>query len=78
MENVIAGACSSNANAMTTGGTDGGSSSPEGGIEYKNVIEYRDVNRHARRKIEAWLTEGRCVSGSLRVSDLYSYLPSLA
>ena len=35
-----------------------GSSSSEGKLEYKNVLEYREINRHARRKIEAWLNDG--------------------
>ena len=35
-----------------------GSSSSEGRLEYKNVLEYREINRHARRKIEAWLKDG--------------------
>ena len=38
-----------------------GSSSSEGRLEYKNVVEYREINRHARRKIEAWLNDGWCV-----------------
>ena len=38
-----------------------GSSSSEGRLEYKNVLEYREINRHARRKIEAWLNDGWCV-----------------
>ena len=35
-----------------------GSSSSESRLEYKNVLEYREINRHARRKIEAWLNDG--------------------
>ena len=35
-----------------------GSSSSKGRLEYKNVLEYREINRHARRKIEAWLNDG--------------------
>ena len=35
-----------------------GSSSSESKLEYKNVLEYREINRHARRKIEAWLNDG--------------------
>ena len=35
-----------------------GSSSSESRLEYKDVLEYRDINRHARRKIEAWLNDG--------------------
>ena len=35
-----------------------GSSSAERGPEYKNILEYREINRHARRKIEAWLDDG--------------------
>ena len=27
-------------------------------LEYKNILEYREINRHARRKIEAWLNDG--------------------
>ena len=38
-----------------------GSSSSESRLEYKNVLEYREINRHARRKIEAWLNDGWCV-----------------
>ena len=34
------------------------SSSSKGRLEYKNVLEYREINRHARRKIEAWLNDG--------------------
>ena len=36
----------------------GGSSSSEGRLEYKNVIDCREMNRHARRKIEGWLNDG--------------------
>ena len=35
-----------------------GLSSSESRLEYKDVFEYRDINRHARRKIEAWLNDG--------------------
>ena len=35
-----------------------GSSSSESRLEYENVLEYREINRHARRKIEAWLNDG--------------------
>ena len=35
-----------------------GSSSSEGRLEYKNILEYREINRHVRRKIEAWLNDG--------------------
>ena len=35
-----------------------GSSSSKGRLEYENVLEYRGINRHARRKIEAWLNDG--------------------
>ena len=38
-----------------------GSSSSESILEYKNILEYREINRHARRKIEAWLNDGWCV-----------------
>ena len=34
------------------------SSSSESRPEYENVLEYREINRHARRKIEAWLNDG--------------------
>ena len=34
------------------------SSYSEDGLEYKNVLEYREINRHARRKIREWLNEG--------------------
>ena len=34
------------------------SSPSEGMLEYKNLLEYREINRHARRKIEAWLNDG--------------------
>ena len=39
-----------------------GSSSSEGRLEYKNILKYREINRHVRRKIEAWLNDGWCVS----------------
>ena len=35
-----------------------GSAPSESRLEYKNIIEYREINRHARRKIEAWLNDG--------------------
>ena len=35
-----------------------GPSSSKGRLEYKNILEYREINRHARRKIEAWLNDG--------------------
>ena len=35
-----------------------GSSSSESRLEYKNILEYREINRHVRRKIEAWLNDG--------------------
>ena len=35
-----------------------GSSTSESRLEYKNVLEYREINRHARWKIEAWLNDG--------------------
>ena len=35
---------------------------PELNTEYKRILEYREINRHARRKIEAWLSDGWCVS----------------
>ena len=35
-----------------------GSSSSACRLEYKNLLEYREINRHARRKIEAWLNDG--------------------
>ena len=35
-----------------------GSSSSACRFEYENVLEYREINRHARRKIEAWLNDG--------------------
>ena len=35
-----------------------GSSSSEGRLEYKNILKYREINRHVRRKIEAWLNDG--------------------
>ena len=38
------------------------SSSSEGRLEYKNILEYREINRHARRKIEVWLNDGWRVS----------------
>ena len=38
------------------------SSSSESRLEYKNVLEYREINRHARRKIEVWLNDGWRVS----------------
>ena len=38
-----------------------GSSPSESMLEYKNILEHREINRHARRKIEAWLNDGWCV-----------------
>ena len=35
-----------------------GSSSSESRLEFKNLLEYREINRHARRKIEEWLNDG--------------------
>ena len=32
------------------------------GLEYVGVLEYREINRHARRKIETWLNSGWSVS----------------
>ena len=32
------------------------------GLEYAGVLEYREINRHVRRKIEAWLNGGWSVS----------------
>ena len=38
-------------------------SSPMGcKLEYKSILEYREINRHARRKIESWLNDGWCLS----------------
>ena len=31
-------------------------------LEYKSVLEYREINRHTRRKIEAWLEDGWYIS----------------
>ena len=52
----------SNAGMLPSGETEAGSLSSESPIEYPNVLEYRDINRHMRRKIEAWLNDGWCVS----------------
>ena len=46
-------------------------SSSEGRLEYENVLEYRDINRHARRKIEAWINDGWRVSWEW--NGLYNY-----
>ena len=48
-----------------------GSSPSEGRLEYKNVLEYREINRHARRKIEAWLNDGWSVEWEW--NGLYNY-----
>ena len=62
LEDVTAETYSTNARTSTPGEMGDGLSSPGGRIEYVNVIEYRDVNRHARRKIEAWLNDEWSVS----------------
>ena len=48
-----------------------GSSSSACRLEYKNVLEYREINRHARRKIEAWLNDGWSVEWEW--NGLYNY-----
>ena len=39
-----------------------GTPPPKCKLEYENILEYREINRHARRKIETWLNEGWRVS----------------
>ena len=48
-----------------------GSSSSESRLEYMNVLEYREINRHARRKTEAWLNDGWSVEWEW--NGLYNY-----
>ena len=48
--------------SSTPEGAAGGSPYSADLLEYEHVLEYREINRHARRKIEAWSNSGWCVS----------------
>ena len=44
--------------SLRLGGSNSGSPSSDSKSFYVNVLEYREINRHARRKIEMWLRDG--------------------
>ena len=60
LEDVTAGSDASNGSVpqSTPVVPECGSPSSEDRLEYENVLEYLEINRHARRKIEAWLYDG--------------------
>ena len=60
LEDVTAGSDASNGSVpqSTPVVPECGSPSSEDRLEYENVLEYLEINRHARRKIEAWLNDG--------------------
>ena len=67
--------------SSTPEGPVAGSSSAKSRLEYKSVLEYREINRHARRKIEAWLFDGwsvewewnRLYDELRKVDDIWRY-----
>ena len=63
-ENDAAGNHATDINVPSTSEAPPDNSSPplESRLEYKHLLEYREVNRHARRKIAGWLNDGWRVS----------------
>ena len=72
-EDFTAQSRASNDNALSLAPEEPDNNSPpsEGELEYVNVLEYREINRHARRKIEEWLNDGWYISW--KWNGLYNY-----
>ena len=77
-EKEFAVKCASNASVslMASEEPAAGSSPVQDGHEYRNLLEYRELNRHARRKIKAWLNDGWRISWEWNWLHDYSWLDS--